>query len=197
MPHLVGLLQAEDPGGHGVHQHGAHERDDADDPQGGVGHPAALQPPDPAPQTPPGKQAPVQVPLQGPVGHTGGGAALQHRVSGGQMHISQHKKIPSRLNPVPKEQCSFGTKSHSLRTARPNGLLSPFGHTLSAQSIFRDVHAAAKNGFDLIRDLRAANSARLFLHKNPLPPYCMRREGKSCAFFTSRNGCSQGGRAGG
>ena len=26
-----------------------------------------------------------------------GGAALQHRVSGGQMHISQHKKIPSRL----------------------------------------------------------------------------------------------------
>ena len=27
----------------------------------------------------------------------GAGAALQHRVSGGQMHISQHKKIPSRL----------------------------------------------------------------------------------------------------
>ena len=35
-------------------------------------------------------------------------------------------------------------------------------HTLSAQSIFRDVHAAAKNESDLIRGLRAANSARLF-----------------------------------
>jgi len=39
---------------------------------------------------------------------------------------------------------------------------SPFGHTLSAQSIFRDVHAAAKNELNSIRGLRAANSARLF-----------------------------------
>ena len=38
--------------------------------------------------------------------------------------------------------------------------------------------AAAKNGFDLIRDLRAANSERLFSHKNPLPPYFIRQEGK-------------------
>ena len=61
------------------------------------------------------------------------------------------------------------TKEISLRTARPNGLLSPFGHTLSAQSIFRDVHAAAKNELDLIRGLRAANSARLLGNlKNPL-----------------------------
>ena len=60
-----------------------------------------------------------------------------------------------------KGQCPFWTKEISLRTARPNGLLSPFGHTLSAQSIFRDVHAAAKNELDLIRGLRAANSARL------------------------------------
>ena len=35
-------------------------------------------------------------------------------------------------------------------------------HTLSAQSIFRDVHAAAKNGWNTIRGLRAANSARRF-----------------------------------
>ncbi len=35
-------------------------------------------------------------------------------------------------------------------------------HTLSAQSIFRDVHAAAKNGLNFIRGLWAANSARLF-----------------------------------
>ena len=62
---------------------------------------------------------------------------------------------------VQKGQCPFWTKEISLRTARPNGLLSPFGHTLSAQSIFRDVHAAAKNELDLIRGLRAANSARL------------------------------------
>ena len=35
---------------------------------------------------------------------------------------------------------------------------SPFGHTLSAQSIFRDVHAAAKNELNSIRGLRAAQT---------------------------------------
>ena len=35
-------------------------------------------------------------------------------------------------------------------------------HTLSAQSIFRDVHAAAENRSDFLRGVRAANSARLF-----------------------------------
>ena len=35
-------------------------------------------------------------------------------------------------------------------------------HTLSAQSVFCDVHAAAKNGLHLIHGLRAVNSARLF-----------------------------------
>ena len=44
---------------------------------------------------------------------------------------------------------------------------SPFGHTLSAQSIFRDVHAAAKNELNSIRGLRAANSARLFDRQRP------------------------------
>ena len=36
-------------------------------------------------------------------------------------------------------------------------------HTLSAQRIFRDVHAAAKNGWHRLRGLRAANSARLLV----------------------------------
>ncbi|MCC2129516.1 hypothetical protein LKD37_08315, partial [Oscillospiraceae bacterium CLA-AA-H272] len=39
---------------------------------------------------------------------------------------------------------------------------SPSEHTLSAQSVFCDVHAAAKNGLHLIHGLRAVNSARLF-----------------------------------
>ena len=35
-------------------------------------------------------------------------------------------------------------------------------HTLSAQSVFRDVLAAAKNEWNLLHGLRAVNSARLF-----------------------------------
>ena len=38
MPHLAALLQAEDPGGHGVHEHSAYERHHADDAQGGMGN---------------------------------------------------------------------------------------------------------------------------------------------------------------
>jgi len=34
-------------------------------------------------------------------------------------------------------------------------------HTLSAQSVFCEVHAAAKNEWNLLHGLRAVNSARL------------------------------------
>ena len=44
-------------------------------------------------------------------------------------------------------------------------------YTLYAQSVFCDVHAAAKNGLDLFRGLRAANSVRPFV----LPEYLLRK----------------------
>ena len=43
-------------------------------------------------------------------------------------------------------------------------------HTLSAQSVFCDVHAA-KNGLELFRGLRAANSVRLLLGSQRLPSF--------------------------
>jgi hypothetical protein len=59
-----------------------------------------------------------------------------------------------------KWQGHFSIKEISLRTARP---AESAGHTLSAQSVFCDVHAAAKNGLDFIHGLRAVNSARQIL----------------------------------
>ena len=38
-------------------------------------------------------------------------------------------------------------------------------HTCRLRSVFCDVHAAAKNGLHFICRLRAANSARLLLHR--------------------------------
>ena len=65
-------------------------------------------------------------------------------------------------NLVEKGHRPFSTKrdiapNRAFRWAR-----SPSEHTLSAQSVFCDVHAAAKNGLHLIHGLRAVNSARLF-----------------------------------
>ena len=54
-------------------------------------------------------------------------------------------------------------KTHSGPTSAVGSAEASSAGPRPAQSIFRDVHAAAKNGSNLIRGLRAANSARLFL----------------------------------
>ena len=61
-------------------------------------------------------------------------------------------------------------KTHSGPTSAVGSAEASSAGPRPAQSIFRDVHAAAKNGLNLIRGLRAANSARLFLQSVKRPP---------------------------
>ena len=61
-------------------------------------------------------------------------------------------------------------KTHSGPTSTVGSAEASSAGPRPAQSIFRDVHAAVKNGLNTIRGLRAANSARLF---------CMERWRKS------------------
>ena len=62
---------------------------------------------------------------------------------------------------LPKRHRLFG-KEVSLRSA-PYPAVGEAATLRSAQSVFRDVHAAAKKRFGLYSRLRAANSVRLFI----------------------------------
>ena len=68
-----------------------------------------------------------------------------------------------------KRDSPFSDRKFSLRSA-PRPTL-PACDARCAQSVFCDVHAAAKNGLDLFRGLRAANSVRPFV----LPEYLLRK----------------------
>ena len=68
----------------------------------------------------------------------------------------------SRYNP--SSVCPFGKLMREFRCAPRLAPPQAAGlrHSACAQGVFCDVHAAAKNGFQLIRSLRAVNSVRLF-----------------------------------
>ena len=61
---------------------------------------------------------------------------------------------------VLKGLCPFKTKDSQPAARIICSLKANKFHTCRLRSVFCDVHAAAKNGSDLIRGLRAANSAR-------------------------------------
>jgi hypothetical protein len=63
----------------------------------------------------------------------------------GRKNVLIDKKPPGQIDLTKKGKALFGQKACSL-----------------LRSVFCDVHAAAKNGLQLICRLRAANSARLF-----------------------------------
>ena len=58
---------------------------------------------------------------------------------------------------------SFSTKRAFAPNRASRRACNPAGHTPSAHRVFCDVHAAAKNGLNLIHGLRAVNSARLLI----------------------------------
>ena len=70
-----------------------------------------------------------------------------------------------RSNPFFAAACTSQKTLCAERSVADPPQAAGLRHSACAQGVFCDVHAAAKNGFQLIRSLRAVNSVRLFLNR--------------------------------